>query len=508
MLFNRAVMTLKCRCYGVTFLFLLLFSTYSKANSCDPQSLAQTPQRVLACFIDNKDEGFTPSWVLVKQTQSGNINIFQYRLNSVFWPQKNISDKGTTWQHQVKIYQPNQLNKTSPHQALLVINGGTNHPLKNKKVSQSRNLDALAIAKAANAYVIEMNDSPNQYLMFEDGIERKEDNLVAYTWNRYLNAPSQAYWPVHLPMAKAAIVAMDNVQALAKKEGWPIPTEFVITGASKRGWAAWLVALADKRVNGLIPIVIDILDTKANLKHIYQSFKGWPPAFNDYVSQGLTQRIDSPEFTKLMQIEDPLTYDGNPEYQSRLAVPKYIISAAGDDFFAADSVSLYLDKLPGVNTLRAMPNQSHYINMALVTQEVINFYDEFVQKNAPPVLNWTVNKQKRLSQVSTHQAPKQARLWQAYNPKLRDFRVNAGIVFTATALSGECDKKTCQFTIPSVTESKGFWARFVEMSFETPSGNITVTTPIVVSGKAWVVGEDLTDLLKNAKRAPEVSQKQ
>ncbi|MCL1125834.1 PhoPQ-activated protein PqaA family protein [Shewanella surugensis] len=484
-------------------IFFLLFVSLATA-ACDPQSLEKNPQTVLGCYIQDKAKGFNPTWALEEESQSGNINIFQYRLDSLFWPQKNISDKGTVWQHQVKVYQPKKLNSANSHQALLIINGGTNHPLNETKVSQSRNMDALAIAQASRSYVIEMSYAPNQYLAFDDGIERKEDDLVAYTWNRYLNDPSQAYWSVHLPMAKAAVVTMDKVQALAKKKGWKVPQNFVVTGASKRGWAAWLVALADKRVNGLIPIVIDILDTKANLEHIYQSFKGWPPAFNDYVSQGITTRIDSPEFSQLMQIEDPLTYDDNSAYRQRLAIPKYIISAAGDDFFAADSLSLYLDKLPGVNTLRAMPNQSHYIDMALVTQEVINFYGELIQGISPPVLSWTLNKQGRLNTVNTHQAPKKVRLWQAYNPTLRDFRVNAGIVFTATSLSGECDKKSCQFKVANVTQPKGYWARFVEMSFATPSGDITVTTPIIVSGKAWVVGEDLTELLKNAKLKPKV----
>ncbi|WP_298769179.1 PhoPQ-activated protein PqaA family protein [uncultured Shewanella sp.] len=461
-----------------------------------------------------KTENVTsPQWQLQSQTQSDNVRVYEYLLNSVFWPPKNISLWGTSWQHQLTVYLPTSLNKSRPHQGLLIINGGIDRPLEsspldNQIVSQSQNMDALAIAKATNAYVIEVNFSPNQYLTFKDGIERKEDDLVAYTWSRYLDAPSQAYWSAHLPMAKAAVKSMDAVQAIAKEQGWTVPTDFVISGASKRGWAAWLVALADKRVNGIIPIVIDILDTKANLEHIYQSFKGWPPAFKDYIAQGIPNRIDSAAFSKLMQIEDPLTYADNPQYQARLNIPKYIISAAGDDFFAADSLALYLNKLPGVNTLRVMPNQSHYIDMSLVTQAVINYYGEFIQKRAAPILNWTLNKQGRLASVNTHKPPQSARLWQAFNPKLRDFRINAGIVFTSSSLSGECDEKGCQFPIANVTEPKGYWARFVEMGFNTSTGDITVTTPIVVSGKAWVVGEDLTELLKNANKNLHTANKQ
>ncbi|WP_299496947.1 PhoPQ-activated protein PqaA family protein [uncultured Shewanella sp.] len=498
-----------CRYHSFFILLLLGFLWAQPVKAaCDPQSLFQAPQMVLACFMQAKKKGSLPKWRLDDSSQSGNITIYQYQLSSIFWPSKEISKKGTTWRHQINLYRPNQLNTTRPHQGLMIINGGVNHPLNNDAVSQSNNMDALAIAKATNAYVMEINFSPNQYLTFSDGIERKEDDLVAYSWSRYLDDPTQAYWPVHLPMAKAAIMAMDAVQAIAKDQGWVIPTDFVVSGASKRGWAAWLVALADERVNGIIPIVIDILDTKANLKHIYQSFKGWPPAFQDYIAQGITERIDSSAFSQLMQIEDPLTYDDNPVYQRRLAIPKYIISAAGDDFFAADSVSLYLKKLPGLNTLRVIPNQSHQINMALVTQEVINFYGTFIENVSPPSLNWTLSKQGRMTAVQTHSAPITARLWQAFNPKLRDFRVNAGVVFTSSRLSGKCDKKSCQFPIANVTESKGYWARFVEMSFATATGSITVTTPIVVSGKEWVVGEDLTELLKNAKKAPDVAQKQ
>lgn len=42
---------------------------------------------------------------------------------------------------------------------------------------------------------------------------RGEDDLVAFTWAKYLNTTDTPEWIIFLPMAKAAVRAMDTVEA-------------------------------------------------------------------------------------------------------------------------------------------------------------------------------------------------------------------------------------------------------------------------------------------------------
>ena len=91
---------------------------------------------------------------------------------------------------------------------------------------------------------------PNQPLVFEkDGVARDEDDLVAYTWEKFLESGDER-WPARLPMTKAAVRAMDAVSAFAASPagGNATVSSFVVSGASKRGWTTWTTAAVDRRV--------------------------------------------------------------------------------------------------------------------------------------------------------------------------------------------------------------------------------------------------------------------
>jgi len=64
-----------------------------------------------------------------------------------------------------------------------------------------------------------------------------------------------------LPMTKSAVRAMDTVTAfLGSSREVTSGGRFVVAGGSKRGWTTWTTAAVDKRVVGIIPIVIDVLN--------------------------------------------------------------------------------------------------------------------------------------------------------------------------------------------------------------------------------------------------------
>ena len=116
------------------------------------------------------------------------------------------------------------------------------------------------IAVATHSVVAELRMVPNQPLTFsDDGKPRVEDEMIAYTWDKFLRTGDES-WPARLPMTKAAVRAMDTVTAYAA--GLPAKVKvdrFVVSGASKRGWTTWTTAAVDDRVGhhepaGVVPV--------------------------------------------------------------------------------------------------------------------------------------------------------------------------------------------------------------------------------------------------------------
>ena len=62
-------------------------------------------------------------------------------------------------------------------------------------------------------------------------------------------------------MTKASIRAMDAIQDFIEKTHSVQIKEFLINGASKRGWTTWTTAAVDKgrRVRAAVPMVMDLL---------------------------------------------------------------------------------------------------------------------------------------------------------------------------------------------------------------------------------------------------------
>ncbi|MFX9189024.1 PhoPQ-activated protein PqaA family protein, partial [Acinetobacter baumannii] len=73
-------------------------------------------------------------------------------------------------------------------------------------------------------------------------------------------------------------------------------------------------------------------------------------------------------------------------YQPRLAIPKYIINASGDDFFVPDNTRFYYSKLPGVKSLRIVPNMNHYSINQFAEESLVPFINRFQSKKTLPQL--------------------------------------------------------------------------------------------------------------------------
>ncbi len=133
------------------------------------------------------------------------------------------------------------------------------------------------VALATKSVVAELKMVPNQPLVFHgDGVPRKEDDLIAYTWDQFLKTGDER-WPARLPMVKSVVRAMDTVEALfnADDDETHRVSEFVVAGGSKRGWTTWMTAAVDKRVVAMMPIVIDVLNVDVSMRHHYSAYGFW-----------------------------------------------------------------------------------------------------------------------------------------------------------------------------------------------------------------------------------------
>src|SRR5262249_30488950 len=113
---------------------------------------------------------------------------------------------------------------------------------------------------------------------------KTEDALVVYTWQKFLETGDES-WPLHFPMAKSCLKAMDAIQEFAKSEKWEPINDFLVSGASKRGWTTWLVgASKDKRVKAIAPMVIDTLNVAVQIPHQLEAFGKPSEQVDDYTN--------------------------------------------------------------------------------------------------------------------------------------------------------------------------------------------------------------------------------
>jgi len=287
---------------------------------------------VLACY--RAAEASQPLKYSAKETtQFSGVQKWHYELTSQNWMADAMVKPGS-WKHDIDIYIPEAALTGG---ALMVANNGINIATKNdatSPVSDFTEAITIAVARQTRTIVVSVSNVPNQYLTYtDDGAARREDSSVAHSWKLFLQSPEERpFMSVHVPMMESLVKAMD----LAENElqPWGIH-KFIATGTSKRAWASWLAAVSDKRIDAIVPFVIDILNMDKVLDHTYRTYgESWPLSFKDYYGEGITMQRETKEFDKLLQLEDPLRYM-NSAYGKRLVIPKYIVNASGDDFFCS-----------------------------------------------------------------------------------------------------------------------------------------------------------------------------
>lgn len=425
-----------------------IFVPATRVRGDDLARAARTP---LDDYVAKPDATYT--WKVINTIPGDGYTTFVVDMTSQTWRAVPEVDR-PVWQHWLVIVKPESVKHDT---GFLFIGGGDNK----SQPPKTPNPLTVTIAKATNTVTAELKMIPNQPLIFnKDGKPRKEDDLIAYCWNRYMDT-GDATWLPRLPMVKSAVRAMDTMTALlGSEQGGKTPVKkFVVAGGSKRGWTTWLTGAADPRVTAIMPLVIDVVNVKACSINHYSAYGFWAPAIGDYTRHNVKDRMDSPEYANLLKIVDPYSY------RERLTLPKFIVNAAGDQYFPPDSSKFYFGDLKGVKYLRYVPNADHSLRGSDAQESMLAFYAAILDGSPLPKFTWKMETDGSI-RVQTEDKPLEVNVWQATNPKARDFRLEKiGKAYQKSTLESS-ENGVYVARVPKPEE--GWTAFFVELTF--PSG--------------------------------------
>jgi PhoPQ-activated pathogenicity-related protein len=444
-----------------------------------PFAVAET---ALDRYVHEPDPAYRYELVETELSEEGATYII--KMTSQSWlTEKEVQQ--TEWWHWLIISRPKEVAHDT---ALLFIGGGSNRDHKVPGVDKTMG----RIATATKSIVVQLKQVPNQPLIFfNDGVERVEDDLIAYGWDKFLRGGGDK-WLARLPMTKSAVRAMDTVSEFCAKpeQGKLNIDKYVVAGGSKRGWTTWTTGIVDKRVVAITPIVIDMLNMGPSFKHHWEAYGFYAPAVGNYVEHGIMEWQDTAEYQELIKIVEPYAY------RDRLTLPKLMINATGDQFFLPDSHRFFFDALKGPKYIRYVPNADHSLDDTDAFETLTAWQYAIANHKQLPKFDWKVDWDRGVIDVKVKDKPTNILLWQATNPDARDFRLETlGKVWTSRALSADAHGRiTAQVTKPD----RGWTAFLVELTYEIDGS----PTPIKLTSGVAVVPDILPFAGKRPKGNP------
>lgn len=415
----------------------------------------------LAAFVGTPDPAL--AWAT---RQTGRVRGARYRelvLTSQRW-------QGEPWRHQFFVVCPGNAAPGRP--AVLAIAGGNwrdrylappDRPRAPLGTGLYRDL-----ARRIRAPVAVLLQVPAQPLL--GGLT--EDALIAATFARYLDGAG-ADWPLLLPMAKAGSAALTALAAVAADDCGVRPERFIVTGASKRGWTAWLLAAADPRVAGLAPTVFDAVRLDAQVAHQASAWGELSALLQVYAP--LVDRLDTPAGQQLLELVDPW------RHRAQLAMPKLVVLGTNDAYFPADSAGLYVDGVAPASLLY-LPNQGHAARDPRRISAGLAALADAVASGTPlpaPGLAATVVDGVAEVRVTAPAPVHGARLWVARS---------ADGVFRAEPWVAQRLRRTDDGRfVASVPLAGGYVAVFGEAEFGRWGRRYRLSTPLVRIGPAGVI---------------------
>lgn len=364
------------------------------------------------------------------------------------------------WEHALTVCEPREV--VHPRHMLLFVTGGR----IGGKPREEDLATGLKLAQLCGGRVAFLYQVPNQPLLGD----HVEDDLITETWLKYLETGDET-WPLLFPMAKSAVKAMDALEQFAQQQ-WDQKIEgFVITGGSKRGWTSWLTPVADRRVVATAPMVIDVLNFRAQMKHQLDTWGTYSEQIDDYTRKGLVRKLEEPESAReerLRRMMDPYTY------RHVLSLPKLLIVGTNDRYWTVDAMSLYFGDLVGPKYIRTVPNAGHGLEggreEAFATLGV--FFRHVAAGDPLPEMKWDLTRADGASRltVTPQPTPLAVNLWTATSAT-KDFREAR---WTSEELTHSSPDYVGRVGAPA--EGGGHVAYYAEALFERDGIKYSLTT--------------------------------
>jgi PhoPQ-activated pathogenicity-related protein len=399
-----------------------------------------TPVRAgaLESYVRRPDSSF--NWKFDEQKQFRGGTVSHLELISQTW-------RGQFWSHHLQVVRPDHVR--NPDIALLFISGDGHG---------DRDLGMLkTLAERAGAIAAILTKVPNQPLYGG----RKEDALIAYTFDQYLKTGDRT-WPLLFPMVKSAVRAMDTLQAFAHKEFHQSIKHFVVSGASKRGWTTWLTGAADHRVVAIAPIVIDMLNMQVQAQWSKKVYGRQSEQIQDYTKLGLIAKMGDPGMVRLRGWVDPYSY------RKHYTVPKLLLLGTNDRYWTVDSIRNYWNDLPAPKLIYQTPNAGHDLGGGKEAIQTLAAWFELIADHHPlPRMNWEFGRDAQdhaTLSVWVNEVPRNIRLWTSTSPT-RDFR-DAHWTSRELALTPGSHRARAQIAAPE----HGYRAYLAEVELTSPTG--------------------------------------
>jgi PhoPQ-activated pathogenicity-related protein len=404
----------------------------------DWSSASSNAMDALETYVGKADTNFY--WKQISKSETNGFTLSHVTLRSQQWREH-------LWQHNIRIVRPAKVR--NPQMAFLFITGsGTG----------TRYLQMLeSIAEQAGVIAAVITDVPNQPLY--DG--REEDALIAYTLQKYMQT-GDTTWPLLFPMVKSAVKAMDAIQQFTVESASGKVERFVVAGASKRGWTTWLSAAVDSRVAAIAPMVIDMLNMKAQLDWATKVYGKQSEKIDDYTHLRLHEKIDEPEMVKLREWIDPYSY------RARYTMPKLLLLGSNDPYWTVDSLRHYWNDLPPPKLIFQTPNAGHDLKGGKEAIKTLAAFVEMIADGRPlPKMEWEladVSYKKAYARMKVSERAERIQLWNATSLD-RDFRDD-----TWTSKDMEIRPGSSQAAAEVPTPEIGYRAYMMEVSLKSPRG--------------------------------------
>ena len=446
---------------------LLFLVTSQACRQNTPQTAEPSLSHSLREYVERHDSA---SWQVMDSIRGDGQRTYVLKLISQRWLTE-AEVKDPVWWHWITVVVPDSLQSNT---GMLFIDGGSRDEPQPDQAGEG----FVGMALTSHSVVADLRNVPNQPVTFINDTfgPRVEDELIAYGWRQFLEGGARdadIRWLARMPMTTAAVRAMDALEDFTRRFTKPVQ-QFVVAGASKRGWTTWTTGMTDKRVIAIVPIVIDLLNLQPSFQHHWQVYGRWAPAVGNYVQEGIMEWQGSREYARMLALTEPYSL------RNERIIPKLLLNATGDQFFLPDSWKFYWDSLSGEKLMRYVPNSEHSMRETDAWTTLMTFYRMLVENKPRPSFRWSVDEGTIHLETDPNQLPSAITLWHARNPQTRNFQVDSiGRAYQATDLPLRPDGR---YTVRVEPPQSGYSAFFVELTYPEYDGmDLKLTTGVVVT---------------------------